>query len=225
MQPILVVENLTKSYELGGKSIDVLRGLELSLKSDETVAILGPSGSGKSTLLGLLTGMDRPTSGSIRFGGKELSSLSEAEFGSVRAENFSIVFQQFHLLNHLTALENIRLPLEILGRDTKAADDALVAVGLGHRRDHFPTQMSGGECQRVAIARAMVVKPKVLFADEPSGNLDSETGRGVMQLLFDLVKDTKTSMVLVTHNESLAERCSRQLRFRQGRLEAAPSAV
>jgi putative ABC transport system ATP-binding protein len=169
-------------------------------------------------LLSLLAGLDRPTSGSIVVGGKDLTDLSEQEMTSFRGEKIGIVFQQFHLLPHLTALENVMVPLEILKeshRETRAKE-ILEKMNLSHRLNHFPSQLSGGECQRVAIARALVVRPKILLADEPSGNLDSETGAKVMDAFFNVIREHKVTTILVTHSEALAQRCDRQLQLRNG---------
>jgi putative ABC transport system ATP-binding protein len=182
--------------------------------------VLGQSGSGKSTLLSLLAGLDQPTSGALRIRGTDLAKMSEEELTRFRAENIGIIFQQFHLMSHLTALENVSLPLEIFQRAGHAerSRKALEQVRLEHRHDHFPYQLSGGECQRVAIARAVVVEPAILLADEPTGNLDVETGEQIANLLFDLVRDTQMTLLMVTHNRDLAERCQRQVVLQQGQL-------
>ncbi|HWK54268.1 MAG TPA: ABC transporter ATP-binding protein, partial [Hyphomicrobiales bacterium] len=177
------------------------------------------SGSGKSTLLTLLAGLDAPTSGSIILNGQNLQALSEEQLSKFRARNIGIIFQQFHLMSHLTALENVSLPLDLF-HDAQAAakaEQALEQVGLGKRKTHFPHQMSGGECQRVAIARAMVVRPAILLADEPTGNLDSKTGAYVSDMIFDLVREHGMTMLFVTHNEELAKRCAREQRLQDGR--------
>ena len=221
---MLELEDVSKSYPHGSGHIDVLKRLRLSVAKGERLAILGPSGAGKSTLLALLGGLDRPTSGRIIVDGADLSQCDEEQLTALRARLISIVFQQFHLMPHLTALENVALPLKILGRPhpKDAAAKALAKVGLGERLNHFPHQMSGGECQRTAIARAMVTKPALLLADEPSGNLDSETGEQVMRLLFELVRDAGTTLVLVTHNPSLADLCDRKLWLKAGELHESP---
>jgi len=218
MTPAVDVRNLRKTFVQGETSIEVLKGIDLQLMTGDTVAILGQSGSGKSTLLSLLAGLDQPSSGSIHMDGREIATLSEPELAVFRARTLGIVFQQFHLMSNLTALENVTLPLE-LAKDPAALDkgrEALEKVGLSARSSHFPAQLSGGERQRVALARAFVVQPKLLLADEPSGNLDTRTGLQVVQLLFDLVGSRKTTLILVTHNDELARRCHRQLHLVDG---------
>ncbi len=192
----------------------------LEVSEGETVAIVGQSGSGKSTLLSLLAGLDRPTRGQVRIAGQDIAALSEDELTAFRARHLSIVFQQFHLMSFLSALENVSLPLEIAAETGSLgqARRTLEAVGLAHRLEHLPSQLSGGEKQRVAIARAMVTRPKILLADEPSGNLDSETGAQVMETLFNQVRSSRMAMVLVTHNDELASRCDRKLRLVNGKL-------
>ena len=220
---LLDIDKLNKSFPGVGNTppVEVLRGLELKVKEGETTAIIGQSGSGKSTLLSLLAGLDLPTSGTLKLKDKNLDSMSEEELTRFRAENIGIIFQQFHLMNHLNALENVSLPLEMNQKkdSEEKAEKALEQVGLSSRRDHFPYQLSGGECQRVAIARAIVIRPALLLADEPSGNLDHNTGEQVADLLFDLVESTGMTMILVTHNIELAQRCSKQLTLSQGRLQ------
>lgn len=212
---ILEINKLSKNFTQGDNSIHVLKDLDLTLEVGETLAILGPSGSGKSTLLSLIAGLDNPSSGQIKIAGSDLSIMNERELTRFRGENLGIIFQQFYLFSHLTALENIALPLELTGDPMaeEKAKAALHSVGLSHRATHYPSQLSGGENQRVAFARAFVVEPKLLLADEPSGSLDTKTGDQVMNLLFALVKDKKTTLILVTHNEELALRCQKQLRF------------
>ncbi|MCE3009547.1 MAG: ABC transporter ATP-binding protein [Proteobacteria bacterium] len=217
----LKLNEIKKSYQQADLGIEVLKGLKAEVKDGEVVAIVGQSGSGKSTLLSLLAGLDRPDSGSIEVFGSEMTRLTEEEMTDFRARNIGIVFQQFHLMNHLTALENVMLPLEILGENEieKKATEMLQLMGLGHRLTHFPGQLSGGECQRVAIARALVVNPKILLADEPSGNLDTETGEKVMDVFFDAVKKRNMTTILVTHSEQLAKRCDRQLTLKLGQFQ------
>lgn len=216
----LKLDNIVKTYRQGDSDIQVLKGLSAEIKDSEIVAVLGQSGSGKSTLLSLMAGLDRSTSGKILIGGKDISGLSEEEMTEFRGKTIGIVFQQFHLLPHLTALENVMLPLEIWNQSDREAkaQKVLEQMGLGHRLEHFPSQMSGGECQRVAIARALVVKPQVLLADEPSGNLDTATGKKVMDVFFDVVRANKVTTILVTHSESLAHRCDRQIILENGTL-------
>lgn len=216
----LKLENLRKNYLQGDAEIQVLKGLTAEIKDSEVVAIVGQSGSGKSTLLSLMAGLDRPSEGRIYVANQEISNLTEEEMTRFRGQKIGIVFQQFHLFPHLTALENVMIPLEILGESDREsrARQILDQMGLSHRLDHFPSQMSGGECQRVAIARALVVKPQILLADEPSGNLDTTTGQKVMDVFFDVVRANRVTTILVTHSESLAHRCDRQLTLENGKL-------
>lgn len=219
----LALKDLEKSFQQGDTKIHVLKGLQVQVEEGQIVAIVGQSGSGKSTLLSILAGLERPDAGEIRVGGINMSPLTEKEMTLFRAKNISIVFQQYHLVSHLTALENVMLPLEILKRD-KAEEKAralLTEMGLAHRLHHFANQMSGGECQRVAIARALVVEPKLLLADEPSGNLDTQTGEKVMDIFFAMANKFKMTTVLVTHSEALAKRCERTLHLEEGRLREA----
>lgn len=214
----LHIRGLQKSYQQGDQKIDVLKGLEVEIPDGQLVSILGRSGSGKSTLLSLLAGLESADSGEIIVDGRDLVSMSEKELTAFRAQKISLVFQQYHLVSHLSALENVALPLEILGRPNgeAKAEVLLQELGLGHRLHHTPGQLSGGECQRVAIARALVVEPKVLLADEPSGNLDVHTGDKVMDLFFEIAKKHRITTVLVTHSESLAERCEKSYRLDEG---------
>jgi putative ABC transport system ATP-binding protein len=217
---MMKVQNVKKSYGKGETRVEVLKGINFQLNEGESLALLGKSGSGKSTLLSLLAGLDQVDAGEIIISGKNVSTLSESELTRFRAENMGIVFQQFHLVSTLTALENVLLPLELLKRANAQveATELLRKVGLSHRADHLPSELSGGESQRVAIARAMAIKPAILFADEPSGNLDEETGKIVMDLLFNMIQETKTTMVLVTHDQDLARRCSRVIHLEHGSL-------
>lgn len=214
----LQVRNLKKSFLQGGSKIDVLKGLNLNVAQGSIVAILGQSGSGKSTFLGLLSGLDDPDEGQIEIAGQDLSRMTPEQRSLFRGQKIGIVFQQFHLIPHLTALENVSLPLEIQGRKEAAgrARSMLESLGLGHRLNHPPGQLSGGECQRVAIARALVNEPSLLLADEPSGNLDMETGDKVMQVFFEQVRRTGITTVLVTHNPELASRCDERFHLRGG---------
>lgn len=218
---ILEINDLCKTFHTAAnlEPIEVLKNLSLEMEAGETLAILGQSGSGKSTLLTLLAGLDSPTSGSIILNGQNMQQLDEEARSKFRAQNIGIIFQQFHLMSHLTALENVSLPLDLF-KDRQASDkarEALEQVGLDKRLDHFPHMLSGGECQRVAIARAMVVRPSILLADEPTGNLDSSTGKHVSDMIFDLVKHHNMTLLFVTHNENLAMRCGRQQRLQDGR--------
>ena len=216
---LLEINQLYKSFpQADHGQIDVLKNINLEINEGETVAVIGQSGSGKSTLLSLMAGLDRQTTGSLRLRDKEISEMSEVKLTQFRAENIGIIFQQFYLMPHLTALENVSLPLEMFGYEDylNRAKEALNQVGLSGREQHFPHQLSGGESQRVAIARAVVARPSILLADEPTGTLDNETGVQVANLLFDLVKTTGMTMLLVTHNTEMARRCSRQLTLQFG---------
>ncbi len=217
---LITVEGLCRTYRQAGTDIRVLDNLSLALEEGETLAILGQSGSGKSTLLSLLAGLDQPDAGRIWVDGQDVAAMEEENLTAFRARTLAIVFQQFHLMTHLTAKQNIALPMEILGvpdAGTRAAE-ALEAVGLAGRASHFPHQLSGGEKQRAAIARALAPRPRLLLADEPSGNLDLKTGDHVMGLLFDLVSQRRMTMILVTHNPDLARRCGRRLVLENGSL-------
>ena len=216
---LLEINQLYKSFpQADHGQIDVLKNINLEIHEGETVAVVGQSGSGKSTLLSLMAGLDRQTTGSLRLRDNEISEMSEVKLTQFRAENIGIIFQQFYLMPHLTALENVSLPLEMFGYEDylNRAKETLQQVGLSDREQHFPHQLSGGESQRVAIARAVVGRPSILLADEPTGNLDNETGVQVANLLFDLVKTTGMTMLLVTHNTEMAKRCSRQLTLQFG---------
>jgi putative ABC transport system ATP-binding protein len=217
---ILEVDDVHKSFASPAGTIEVLRGVNLRVAGGETVAIVGESGSGKSTLLSLLAGLDVPTRGIVRLDGADLGALTEAELARFRARRLGIVFQQFHLMSGLTALENVSLPLELQGAtDADArAREVLEQVGLTQRAEHLPSRLSGGECQRVAIARALVVEPALLLADEPSGSLDAKTGDAVDRLLFELVERRGATLVLVTHSDRLAAACNRCVRLVDGAL-------
>jgi putative ABC transport system ATP-binding protein len=214
---ILRCESLARSYVSGGREITVLRDTTFDLEPGAFLAITGPSGSGKSTLLGLLAGLDRPTRGRVVLDGRDLAALSEDERARVRAEAVGFVFQSFHLIPTLTARENIQVPLELRGEDGRArAEELLERVGLGDRGHHYPAQLSGGEQQRVAVARAFAHRPKILFADEPTGNLDAANGQNVIALLGELNRELGTTLVLVTHDPDLARLARRVIRLRDG---------
>lgn len=219
-RPVLEAIDVSKSVVGPEGTLTILRGVSLSVHAGESFAIVGASGSGKTTLLGLLAGLDLPSSGSIRVDGQTLETMDEEARADLRRRLVGFVFQSFHLLPALTAEENVMLPLELEGaRDARArAREALDAVGLGSRRRHYPAQLSGGEQQRVAIARAFVHGPRLLFADEPTGNLDQRTGHHVTDLLFALNRDRQTTLVLVTHDASLAARCQRRIELEEGRV-------
>lgn len=214
---------LGKTVDNGGEPLTILQDISFSVMPGETVAIVGASGSGKSTLLGLLAGLDEPSGGEVRLDGETLNALSEDQRARLRGRLLGFVFQSFQLLPSLTALENVMLPLELAGlRGAREQAAAMLArVGLAHRLGHYPRHLSGGEQQRVALARAFVGEPKLLFADEPTGNLDADTGAQVIELLFTLNREQDTTLVLVTHDASLAARCERVLRLEQGKLTEA----
>jgi len=214
------IENLGKSVQVGEERLDILADVSFSVNKGETVAIVGSSGSGKSTLLGLIAGLDLPSSGQVRLDGVALSDLDEDGRAALRGRNMGFVFQSFQLLPGLTALENVMLPLELAGRKDAAevAGEHLKRVGLSARARHRPTQLSGGEQQRVALARAFAVSPRILLADEPTGNLDAHTGAQVIELMFEMNRAQDASLIIVTHDAALASRCGRQLRLDGGRL-------
>lgn len=215
---MIEVQNLHKSFKTKQSSLEILKGLSFNIEKGKIVAITGHSGSGKSTLLGLLSGLDKPDSGKILYNQKDIFSMSFNEQNLFRAQNISLIFQNYYLIPHLTAIENVMLPLQILklGNPAEEAKSLLNEVGLGHRLDHYPGELSGGECQRVAIARGLITKPLVLLADEPTGSLDSETGDKVMSLYFDLVRKHNLTSIIVTHNEDLAAKCDQELKLYQG---------
>ena len=216
---ILYARNLSKAVPSAEGELAILDDVSLELNKGESLAIVGTSGSGKSTLLGLLAGLDLPSAGEVHLAGHLLGALDEDQRARVRAEHVGFVFQSFQLLDSLNALENVMLPLELHGRrDAQAkATELLGRVGLGARLHHYPRQLSGGEQQRVAVARAFAAEPSVLFADEPTGNLDSHTGANITELLFELNRERGTTLVLVTHDERLAQRCQHLLRLEGGR--------
>lgn len=213
-------EDLRKSVPTTSGALHILKGIALQIKAGESVAIIGASGSGKSTLLGLLAGLDLPSSGRVWLNQCEITALDEDARAQLRGELVGFVFQSFQLLPSLTALENVMLPLELMGRSdvSAAAHEYLRRVGLAERESHYPRQLSGGEQQRVAIARAFANAPKILFADEPTGNLDTATGAHIIDLLFDLNREKNTTLVLVTHEERLAERCERLIQLDAGEI-------
>jgi len=220
VQPVLKAENVTKKVSSPEGTLTILAEVDLQIAAAETVAIVGASGAGKSTLLALLAGLDEPSDGRVWLNGAELTALDEDGRAAVRARHVGFVFQSFHLVPSLTAIENVMLPLELAGLPNarSAAAEVLAQVNLSPRREHYPRQLSGGEQQRVAIARAFVTRPALLFADEPTGNLDSVTGERIIDLLFDLNKATHTTLVVVTHDQAIAQRCSRIIRIEAGRL-------
>lgn len=216
----IVCRGLTKRLPSGAELLTILEGVDLSVSAGECVALLGPSGSGKSTLLGLMAGLDQPTSGKVFVDGRDLSRLDEDELALLRREKIGFVFQSFQLLGNLTARENVLLPMELtgVGSARERAAELLALVGLSERGHHYPSQLSGGEQQRVALARAFAGRPPILLADEPTGNLDSETGERVLQLLLDLRAEANTALVLVTHDPAVAQRASRCVHLSAGRI-------
>jgi putative ABC transport system ATP-binding protein len=223
---MIEVSNVSKQVDTAEGTLKILDKISLSLASGESLAIVGPSGSGKSTLLGILAGLDLPSSGVVNLNGEDITAMDEEGRAAVRAQHVGFVFQSFHLLPGLTALENVALPLELQGDDQalKTAEYYLQRVGLAQRTTHYPRQLSGGEQQRVAVARAFACRPTILFADEPTGNLDTGTGEKINDLLFDLNKEEGTTLVLVTHEHNLANRCGQRLHLAGGQqVEAAVS--
>ena len=219
---MIVVRNLVKTIRNGAHQVEIIRDISFDVPDQQFVAIMGPSGSGKSTLLGLLAGLDWPTSGEIALDGVDITKLSEDEMAALRGRKLGFVFQAYHLVPTLTAVENVMLPMEMLGDGSNGAssraDYLLESVGLLERRDHYPAQLSGGEQQRVALARAFMMKPSILFADEPTGNLDSVNGKHILDLLLRLNKEQGTTLVLVTHDQTLASHADRHILLADGRI-------
>ena len=219
---MIAVRNLVKTIRNAAHEVQIIRDISFDVPARQFVAVMGPSGSGKSTLLGLIAGLDAPTSGSIIIDGQDITQLTEDELAQLRGHKLGFVFQSYHLIPTLTAFENVILPMELSGRyngaSTKRAEHLLESVGLIDRRDHYPVQLSGGEQQRVALARAFMMKPAVLLADEPTGNLDSGNGRHVLELLINLNEVEGTTLILVTHDEMLATRAQRRIVLRDGRI-------
>jgi putative ABC transport system ATP-binding protein len=216
---MLRCESLTQTYLSGGRELTVLQDIGFELEDGGFLAIVGPSGSGKTTLLGLLAGLDRPKRGRVLLEGKDLNELSEDQRAQLRGEKVGFVFQSFHLIPTLTARENVQVPLELRGEDARErAEELLARVGLADRGHHYPTQLSGGEQQRVALARAFSNRPRLLFADEPTGNLDAATGAKVIDLMAELNRELGTTLVLVTHDHDLATRARRVIRLADGRM-------
>ena len=222
---MLRCESLSKSYLSAGRELTVLNNISFTVEPGGFVAIVGPSGSGKTTLLGLLAGLDRPTAGAVHLDGQELGGLTEDERARLRRDKIGFVFQSFQLIPTLTARENVQVPLELRGQDSgPRATELLQRVGLGDRSHHYPAQLSGGEQQRVALARAFSTRPKVLFADEPTGNLDAGTGATIIDLMVELNRDLGTTFILVTHDLDLASRARRTIRLLDGRIVADSAA-
>ncbi|WP_108818714.1 ABC transporter ATP-binding protein [Pseudovibrio sp. Alg231-02] len=225
--PALDLNGVHLSLGHGAGRTHILKGIDLSISTGESVGLVGPSGSGKSTLLMVMAGLERADKGTVKAAGQELGAMSEDQLARFRGQNVGIIFQSFHLVPNMTALENVAVPLELSG-DFKAFDRAkeeLEAVGLGHRLNHYPTQLSGGEQQRVAVARALVTNPEILIADEPTGNLDETTGEQIIELMFNAQERKNTTLVLVTHDPSLADRCQRKIRVHSGTVEEETPAV
>lgn len=217
----IIVNNVSKTYTQSNENIEALRNISFQVQAGHSLSIIGHSGSGKTTLLSLLAGLEPVDNGSIRMGESTITDMSEKALTVFRAQHIGIVFQQYHLMPHLTAYENVLLPLEInkISNSHDVALEALDKVGLSQRRNHLPREMSGGENQRVAIARAMVHRPAIVLADEPSGSLDYKNGELIMSLLFKLSEETKTTLVLVTHDTDLAKRCQHTLHLHNGRMQ------
>jgi putative ABC transport system ATP-binding protein len=227
VKPVIALQDVSLTLATRAGPVEILKRIDLTVAPGESVAIVGPSGSGKTSLLMVMAGLERATGGSVQVAGHELAGLGEDALALIRGANIGIVFQSFHLVPTMTALENVALPLELAGkRDAFAAARALLAeVGLSHRTDHFPAQLSGGEQQRVAVARALSPNPQIVLADEPTGNLDGQTGEHIVDLLFDLQRRRQATLVLVTHEMRLAGRCGRVVRMADGRVqpELAPA--
>lgn len=220
MSTVLSVRDLTKTYQSGSRALTVLNEINFSIDQGEIVAIVGPSGSGKTTLLGLCAGLDKSTNGTVELYSAQINNLGEDERAAIRNEHVGFIFQNFQLIPTLTAVENVMIPLELQGQSgaEMIAKDLLTRVGLGDRMDHYPSQLSGGEQQRVSLARAFSNSPKILFADEPTGNLDEETGSSVEQLMFDLNKEKGTTLIIVTHDMELANKTSRVIKLKGGKI-------
>jgi putative ABC transport system ATP-binding protein len=223
-EPVIHLKDVSLTLGEGASSVHVLKGVSLDVSPGEATGIVGPSGSGKSTLLMVLAGLERVDAGIVRIAGEVLNGRSEDQIAAFRGRNIGIVFQSFHLIPNMTALENVAVPLELAGRRDAFAIAAreLESVGLADRVTHYPGELSGGEQQRVAIARALAPEPRILIADEPTGNLDQATGRQVADLLFTKARERGMTLVLVTHDPALASRCARQVSMRSGRIDAAP---
>jgi putative ABC transport system ATP-binding protein len=227
VKPVIDLADVSLTLTSRAGPVEILKGVNLAVAAGESIAIVGPSGSGKTSLLMVIAGLERASAGSVRVAGHEFLKLGEDKLALIRGANIGIVFQSFHLVPTMTALENVALPLEFAGKldafDT--ARSLLDEVGLSHRTDHFPAQLSGGEQQRVALARALSPRPQILLADEPTGNLDGKTGAHVVDLMFDLQRRRQATLILVTHDISLAERCSRMVRMADGRIETELAAA
>jgi putative ABC transport system ATP-binding protein len=226
--PLVLLDDVHLTLGSVAGPVNILRGVDLRIAAGETVGVVGPSGSGKSTMLAVMAGLETPTSGTVRIAGNDLGAMTEDQLALFRRDNVGIVFQAFHLIPTMTALENVAIPLELAGRPDafERAAEGLRAVGLDHRITHYPSQLSGGEQQRAALARAVAVRPKLLLADEPTGNLDGATGQAIIDLLFGLHRDLGTTLVLITHDPAIAERCDRMAHVQDGRAtDGAETAV
>ena len=229
-EPVISLDNVSLTLASRAGPVEILRGVDIEIAPGESVAIVGPSGSGKTSLLMIMAGLERATSGSVRVAGHDFANLNEDALALVRGRNIGIVFQSFHLVPTMTALENVALPLEFAGQADafEVARGLLAEVGIAHRADHFPAQLSGGEQQRVALARALSPRPQIILADEPTGNLDGATGKQVMDLLFELARADGATLILITHDMALAARCDRILRIADGLVvgdERTPAAL
>ena len=219
-EAMIALGDLRLTYPSAAGGVEVLRGIDLSVDAGETLSIVGPSGSGKSSMLMIVAGLEQASAGRVTIAGRDFTGMSEDALAEFRRDNIGIVFQDFHLIPTMTALENVAVPMEFAGRRDAfvRAEEVLTQVGLGERTTHYPGQLSGGEQQRVALARAFAVRPKLLLADEPTGNLDGETGSKVIDLLFDLQRDVDTTLLLITHDPALAKRCARSVKLVDGHI-------
>lgn len=220
MSEIIRIKDLSFNLKSAAGNVNILKKINLSISKGQTISLVGPSGAGKTSMIMLIAGLEKVSSGSINILGKEISSLSEDELAAFRLDNIGIIFQNYYLIPTMTAIQNVSLPLELKGEKNwrQKALDALNAVGLKERAEHFPSQLSGGEQQRVAIARAFVTNPKIILADEPTGNLDSENGKKVMDLLFSMNTKHKTTLILITHDQKIAKRCKKHIHILDGKL-------
>jgi len=226
-EPIIQLKDIHLTLKSDAGPVNILRGIDLTVQAGQTVGIVGPSGSGKSTLMSIMAGLEVPTSGTVTMAGEAIEKLSEDELAIFRRDNIGIVFQSFHLIPTMTALENVAIPMELAGRADafKIASQKLEEVGLGDRATHYPSQLSGGEQQRVALARAVCTDPKILLADEPTGNLDGKTGHVIVDLMFELQSKQDTTMILITHDDALAQKCDQIIRIEDGRVVAIEAAL
>jgi putative ABC transport system ATP-binding protein len=222
--PIILLDDVRLTLPSEAGPVDILRGVDLAVARGESVGLVGPSGSGKSTLMAVIAGLERPTAGAVTVAGRRIDDLDEDRLALFRRDHVGVVFQAFHLIPTMSALENVAIPLELAGRDDAfaQAEEGLRAVGLAHRLTHYPSQLSGGEQQRVALARAMACRPALLLADEPTGNLDGATGRRIIDLMFELRREVGATLLLITHDAALAARCDRTIEMADGRIAVRP---